>query len=79
MTTRNAIRPTRATKLKGVRTLRRKLRKNLRQSNDRGKSRGSVGAFSSPKYFEFRTETLESELSDKYTMRYEKSPWHGPI
>jgi len=74
MTTRNAIRRTRATKLKTARTLRRKLRKNLRRSSGRGKSRGLVGAFSSLKYFGFRTETLESELSDEYTMWYEKYP-----
>ena len=74
MTAKNPIRRTRATKLKAVRTLKRKLRKNLRRSNGRGKSRGSVGGFSSLKYFGPRTETLESELPDEYAMRYEKFP-----
>ena len=74
MTAKNPIKRTRAAKMKVAKTLRRKLRKNLRRSSDRGKSRGSVGGFSSLGYFGFRAETLKSELSDEYTMRYERSP-----
>ena len=62
------IRQARATEMM---TSSHRLQKNLRQSSGRGKSRGLVGGFSLLVRSVRGTETLESELPDKHTLRYE--------
>lgn len=51
-----------------VKTLKHKLQENLHRSSGLGKSRDSVGVFSSLAIFQ--TETLESKLPDKHTLWY---------
>ena len=62
------IRQVRATEMM---TLSHRLQKNLRRSSGREESRGLVGGFSLLVRSVRGTETLESELPDEHTLRYE--------